>query len=106
MPLVQGDPDDTVEKPGGRIRHTRRMLRAAAAIMSVLLIASSIVTTYFGWTEGNPIAYLLKFLAFGERRYRSCHTRSSAAGGGESRQTPADSRWLRKPTIMRRPGRA
>ena len=20
----------------------------------------------FGWTEGNPIAYLLKFLAFGE----------------------------------------
>jgi hypothetical protein len=21
---------------------------------------------YFGWTEGNPIAYLLKFLAFGE----------------------------------------
>jgi hypothetical protein len=21
---------------------------------------------YFGWTEGNPIVYLLKFLAFGE----------------------------------------
>ena len=21
---------------------------------------------YFGWTEGNPMAYLLKFLAFGE----------------------------------------
>ena len=21
---------------------------------------------YFGWTEGNPIAYLLKFLVFGE----------------------------------------
>ena len=21
---------------------------------------------YFGWTEGNPIAYLFKFLAFGE----------------------------------------
>jgi hypothetical protein len=21
---------------------------------------------YFGWTEGNPLAYLLKFLAFGE----------------------------------------
>ena len=21
---------------------------------------------YFGWSEGNPIAYLLKFLAFGE----------------------------------------
>ena len=21
---------------------------------------------YFGWTEGNPLTYLLKFLAFGE----------------------------------------
>jgi hypothetical protein len=21
---------------------------------------------YFGWTEGNPITYLLKYLAFGE----------------------------------------
>ena len=21
---------------------------------------------YFGWTEGNPIVYLMKFLAFGE----------------------------------------
>jgi hypothetical protein len=21
---------------------------------------------YFGWTEGNPVVYLLKFLAFGE----------------------------------------
>jgi len=21
---------------------------------------------YFGWTEGNPVTYLLKFLAFGE----------------------------------------
>jgi hypothetical protein len=21
---------------------------------------------YFGWTEGNPITYLLRFLAFGE----------------------------------------
>jgi hypothetical protein len=21
---------------------------------------------YFGWTEGNPITYVMKFLAFGE----------------------------------------
>jgi hypothetical protein len=21
---------------------------------------------YFGWTEGNPVAYVLKFVAFGE----------------------------------------
>jgi len=26
----------------------------------------SIPHAYFGWTEGNPIVYLLKFLAFGE----------------------------------------
>jgi hypothetical protein len=26
----------------------------------------SLPHAYFGWTEGNPIAYLLKFLAFGE----------------------------------------
>jgi hypothetical protein len=26
----------------------------------------SIPHAYFGWTEGNPVAYLLKFLAFGE----------------------------------------
>src|SRR6185369_3877034 len=26
----------------------------------------SIPHAYFGWTEGNPMAYLLKFLAFGE----------------------------------------
>lgn len=26
----------------------------------------SIPHAYFGWTEGNPLAYLLKFLAFGE----------------------------------------
>jgi hypothetical protein len=28
--------------------------------------ADTIPHAYFGWTEGNPIAYLLKFLAFGE----------------------------------------
>ena len=27
---------------------------------------SKVPHAYFGWTEGNPIAYLLKFLAFGE----------------------------------------
>jgi hypothetical protein len=26
----------------------------------------SVPHAYFGWTEGNPMAYLLKFLAFGE----------------------------------------
>jgi hypothetical protein len=40
------------------------------AIASLLLYirdeTSRIPHAYFGWTEGNPISYLLKFLAFGE----------------------------------------
>ena len=45
MPLVEGNPDDTRQKPLGRINNTRKLLKAAALIMSVLLISSSIVTT-------------------------------------------------------------
>jgi hypothetical protein len=44
MPLVQGDPDDSEEEPTGRIRNTKKLLTAAALIMSVLLVGSSIVT--------------------------------------------------------------
>src|SRR5262245_24728028 len=45
MPLVKGDPGDEAKTPAGRIRNTRRLLISAALIMSVLLIASSMVTT-------------------------------------------------------------
>ena len=45
MPLVQGDPTDTLARPRGRIRNTKQLLTAAAAIMSVMLILSSTVTT-------------------------------------------------------------
>ncbi len=45
MPLVEGDPDDTYEKPAGRIRNTQKLLTAAAVIMSIFLITSSFVTT-------------------------------------------------------------
>jgi hypothetical protein len=44
MPLIQGDPDDDHEVPKGRIRNTRKLLITAAAIMSVLLLGSSLVT--------------------------------------------------------------
>ena len=40
------------------------------AIAALLLycrdVTGQIPHAYFGWTEGNPVAYLLKFLAFGE----------------------------------------
>ncbi len=45
MPLVKGEPGDTPENPKGRIRNTRKLLLGAAAIMSVMLILSSLVTT-------------------------------------------------------------
>ncbi|MDP9380597.1 MAG: amino acid transporter [Chloroflexota bacterium] len=45
MPLVRGDSSDTPDHPRGRIRNTRKLLTSAALIMSVLLLASSLVTT-------------------------------------------------------------
>jgi hypothetical protein len=44
MPLVKGDATDTHTHPLGRIRNTRKLLRVAAIIMSVFLMASSFVT--------------------------------------------------------------
>jgi hypothetical protein len=38
----------------------------AAVLLFVRDFTGKIPHAYFGWTEGNPIAYLLKFLAFGE----------------------------------------
>ena len=67
MPLVKGDPNDTAEHPAGRIHHTKKLLRTAALIMSVLLIGSSFVTTLLippaafaegGEASGRALAYL------------------------------------------------
>lgn len=67
MPLVRGYDTDTVEKPEGRIKNARLLLITAAAIMSVFLVISSIVTTllipaaYFqegGPANGRALAYL------------------------------------------------
>ena len=44
MPLVRGDATDTEAAPAGRIRNTKKLLLAAALIMSVMLTASSFVT--------------------------------------------------------------
>jgi hypothetical protein len=45
MPLVKGDPDDTGDRPKGRIRNVRKLLLTAALIMSVFLLGSSLVTS-------------------------------------------------------------
>ena len=38
----------------------------AALLLNIRDVTGQMPHVYFGWTEGNPIAYLLKFLAFGE----------------------------------------
>jgi hypothetical protein len=67
MPLVRGDEDDDPARPAGRIRNTRRMLTAAALIMSFYLITTSFVTTVLippeefqpgGSANGRALAYL------------------------------------------------
>jgi hypothetical protein len=73
MPLVTGDAKDTEEKPVGRIRNTRKLLVVAALIMSVMLVASSFITTLLippekflpseggipaGEASGRALAYL------------------------------------------------
>lgn len=67
MPLVKGSSSDTQEQPKGRIRNTRKLLTAAAAIMSCFLLTSSLVTTLLipaaqfqpgGKASGRALAYL------------------------------------------------
>jgi hypothetical protein len=67
MPLVAGGPDDDPARPAGRIRNTGKLLTLAAAIMSVLLISSSFVTTLLipheafepgGEASGRALAFL------------------------------------------------
>ncbi|GAA2782215.1 amino acid transporter [Kitasatospora sp. CM 4170] len=67
MPHIEGDPDDTEEKPTGRIRGARKLLTTAALIMSVFLITTSFITTLLippaafepgGEANGRALAYL------------------------------------------------
>jgi hypothetical protein len=67
MPHVKGDDGDTEENPRGRIRDTKKLLTAAAVIMSVFLIATSFITTLLipekdfesgGPANGRALAYL------------------------------------------------
>jgi hypothetical protein len=67
MPLVKGDPGDTHDRPEGRIRNARKLLAAAALIMSVMLMTSSFVTTLLvprelllegGEAEGRALSYV------------------------------------------------
>jgi Amino acid permease len=67
MPLVRGDATDTEDAPTGRIRNTKKLLRTAALTMSVMLLASSLVSAVLippdAFQSGQPadgraLAYL------------------------------------------------
>lgn len=67
MPHVKGDPGDTEEQPRGRIRDTKKLLTAAAVIMSCFLITTSFITTLLipakefetgGQANGRALAFL------------------------------------------------
>lgn len=75
MPLVKGDESDTEERPAGRIRNATWLLRTAAILMSLFLIASSFCTTVLipeaefghgGKADGRALSYLAhEFLGSG-----------------------------------------
>ncbi len=67
MPLIRGNKDDNPQHPVGRIKKTRKLLLTAALIMSVLLLASSLVTATIitpaqlddgGLAKDRALAYL------------------------------------------------
>jgi hypothetical protein len=67
MPHIRGAAGDTEARPVGRIIGARRLLTAAAVIMSVFLVTSSVVATFLipaaefqpgGAANGRALAYL------------------------------------------------
>ncbi|WP_432947512.1 amino acid transporter [Kribbella sp. CA-253562] len=67
MPLVAADGNDTAQRLADRIRNTKKLLTAAALIMSVYLLATSFITTVLipaeefepgGAANGRAMAYL------------------------------------------------
>jgi hypothetical protein len=69
-PLVRGQDDDNPEAPRGRVRNTRKMLVAAALVMSVFILGSVLVVTLLvpedALQEGQPAGYrALAYLAHG-----------------------------------------
>jgi hypothetical protein len=67
MPLVRGGRADTEDAPVGRIHNTKKLLRTAALIMSVMLLGSSFITALLippdafqpgGPADGRALAYL------------------------------------------------
>ena len=99
MPLVRGDSTDTEDAPLGRIRNTKKLLRTAALIMSVMLLGSSFVTAMLipaeafqpgGPADGRALAYLAhERLGHGVRHGLRRRARSRSCGSPARRRWPA-----------------
>jgi hypothetical protein len=71
MPLVRGEANDDPHHPVGRVRNTKKLLAAAALIMSTMLLGSSVVTAmlikpHALLTEGLAANRALAFVAHGQ----------------------------------------
>jgi hypothetical protein len=77
LEVSQGDASDFQEDVHvrgvrvGRHRVLRRKSPAipnaiAALLLHIRDLTGRIPDAYFGWTEGNPVTYAFKYLAFGE----------------------------------------
>ena len=66
LPLVSPSPADACEDG----RRGMYASSTAAAIAAFLLFlrneTGKLPHVYFGWSEGNPLSYLMKYIAFGE----------------------------------------
>ena len=67
MPLVRGEAGDDPEHPAGRVRNTRKLLTAAAVVMSFFLVTTSFITVVLiparefeggGSANGRALSYL------------------------------------------------
>ena len=79
MPLVKANGATEQERLAARIRNTRRLLTVAAAIMSVYLLATSLVTTVL-----IPSAEFQEVDKPAGGRWRSWPTNTLVTGSGRS----------------------
>jgi hypothetical protein len=84
MPQVRGASGDDPHEPRGRIRHTRKILVAAALIMSINLLGSVLVTT----TLIPPDAFQQSGAAVNRALAYLAHGGSLAPGPGPEQLTP------------------
>jgi hypothetical protein len=85
-PLVRGDPGDDAERPRGRVRNARRMLFAAALVMSVFILSSVLVVALL-----VPEA---KLHGDGPAAHRALAYLAHGGGAGEPAVNPAFGPWF------------